>query len=1331
MTKYCVKKPYTIFVAVIAVLVVGVVSLMRMQTDLLPDISLPYLMIITTEPGASPEKVENDVTEPMEQALGTVTGVENITSVSSENYSMITLEFVENTNMDSAMVKVSAQLNQLNLPEACGTPNMLEISMDMMATMYATVSYEGRDIYEVSDFTEEIIRPYFERQDGVASVTAVGSVERTVEVRLNEDKIEKINDQILEETNEKLVEAKEQIEEAQQQMEDGKKKLADAKSELEKKQADLKKTKDETARQLAEASLALDQAQATKAAYEANLTSLQASKAGLEAEKKAYEDNHLEEAYNQANSALAALKLTMGQQALLAGVTIPADIDDALANPENLEAFIKWVEQTGIAEQMGAGDQIKDLTVENLQQLSDVVTKRLPQIETGLANLDTQIMAVETAVKQVTSRMEQIDQQYKDASSGSFDAAVSIASGDAQMANGLTGIENSEKELDGAQEELKEAKKQYRQSKKAALDNANISSLANMDTLSQMIMAQDFSMPAGYIEDDDEHQWLIKVGDHYDTVEALEEMLLCKLPGAGNVRMSDVADITVIDNAGENYAKINGEVGVLLSIFKGSTASTSNVSKTCEKAIEKLEEKYEGLEVTPIMDQGDYITMFISSVLQSMIGGALLAVLVLAMFFKDVKPTLVVAFSIPFSVLFAILIMYFSGISINIMTIAGLGLSIGMLVDNSIVVIENIYRIRNHGASAPRAAVQGAKQVAGPIIASTLTTICVFLPMVFTNGLVAELMVPFALTISYALTASLIVALTIVPTAGSIMLKKTKEKRYPLFEKIQSAYAAALSFCLKIKIIPLALSIILLVICIYEVMRMGITLLPEMTGEQISVTVTMPEDTEKEDAFVMADQVMEAAMSVEGVATVGAMDGSSSSGMLGAGVSGDDHLNYMFSILLDEDIKDVYRIRDISDQIEEATGELDCEVSVSSSAMGDMTAMMGSGLSLNIYGDSTEKLIEISEDVQEIVAEIKGFENISNGQEDGAEEIHLMINKDKAMKKGLTVAQIYSTVATRLTTESNSVTMTVGDTDMDVQIVDETELVNRDNLLKMELEASTKDETGNTVTKNYKLGDFAQIEYGQGLASISRENQSHYITVTADTQEGYNTTLLSRELTRKLRDYQVADGYSIEIGGETDQVNDMVSQMVQLMALGFLLIYLIMVAQFQSLLSPFIVLFTIPLAFTGGLLALLAFGEQLSLMSLLGFTILMGTVVNNGIVFVDYVNQLRIGGMGRRDALIATGKTRMRPILMTALTTILSMCMMIFSKEAGNSMGRGMAIVVVGGLLYATLMTLFIIPVMYDIFYKKQPHQVDVGENDIDEILDEAQEYMRENEFEL
>lgn len=1320
MTKYCVKKPFTVFVAVIIVLVTGVVSLTRMQTDLLPDISLPYMMVITTEPGASPERVESDVTAPIEQALGTVTGVENITSVSAENYSMVTLEFVEDTNMDSAMVKVSAELNQLDLPEECGMPNLMEISMDMMATMYTAVSYEGKDIYEISDFTEDVIRPYFERQGGVASVTAVGSVEQTVEVRLNEDKIDAVNDKILEKTNKKLAEARKQIKDAEAQIEEGKQKLDDAKAELERQQEDLKETQSQTAQQLADAELALDQAQAAKAAYEANLTSLQASKAGLEAEKKAYEDNKVEEAYNQLNAAFAAFQLTLAQPAQQAGVQIPKSVEDAVADPEKLEAFTKW------ASELGMGDQIKDLTLENLQNLSNIVTKRIPQIETGIANLETEIAAVEMAVKQLQSQMAEIDQQYKEASEGSFEAAVSMGSGEAQMASGISGIDASKKDLEEAEAELKDARRQYLQSRKAALENANIDSLANMDTLSQLITAQDFSMPAGYVEDQTASQWLIKVGEHYDSVEGLEDMLLVRLAGVGNVRLSDVADITVIDNAGESYARLNGETGVLLSIFKGSTASTSDVSKTCKKAIEKLEADYPGLDIMPLMDQGDYITMFISSILESMITGALLAVLVLILFFKDVKPTLVVAFSIPFSVLFAIVIMYFSGISINIMTLAGLGLAIGMLVDNSIVVIENIYRIRSRDVSAPRAGVQGAKQVAGPIIASTLTTICVFLPMVFTTGLVAELMVPFALTISYALTASLIVALTVVPTAGSIILKKTKQKSYPLFEKIQDIYGVILGFCLKVKIVPLAISILLLAMAVYEVSRMGITMLPEMTGEQISMTVTVPEDTEKEDAYAMADKVMDAALSVDKVATVGAMDAGSSAGIMGVSGGQDNYLSYSFSVLLDEDVTKVGDIRRISKKLEKATQGLGCEVTVSSSAMGDMTALMGEGLTLNIYGSDEEKLLEISEDVQELVGQVKGFENISNGQEDGAKEIKLVIDRDKAMRRGLTVAQIYSALAARLTTEKDSVTMTVGDTEMVVQIVDETNLPDKENLLDMELDGTTTDSEGNSVTKTYPLSDFAALEEGRSLASISRENQSHYITVTADTMEGYNTTLLTRELNKLLKNLELPDGYTVDVSGESEQVEDMVSQMLQLMALGFLLIYLIMVAQFQSLLSPFIVLFTIPLAFTGGLLGLLAFGEQLSMMSLLGFTILMGTVVNNGIVFVDYVNQLRIGGLDRRNALIATGKTRMRPILMTALTTILSMSMMIFSQEAGNAMGRGMAIVVVGGLLYATLMTLFIIPVMYDIFYRKPPHQVDVGDDDMDDILDEASEYMEQ-----
>jgi multidrug efflux pump subunit AcrB len=233
--------------------------------------------------------------------------------------------------------------------------------------------------------------------------------------------------------------------------------------------------------------------------------------------------------------------------------------------------------------------------------------------------------------------------------------------------------------------------------------------------------------------------------------------------------------------------------------------------------------------------------------------------------------------------------------------------------------------------------------------------------------------------------------------------------------------------------------------------------------------------------------------------------------------------------------------------------------------------------------------------------------------------------------------------------------------------------------------------------------------------------------VTAETQEGYNTELLTRELTKKMEGYKPPNGFRVEIEGESTEINKMLTQMVELMSVALLFIYLVMVAQFQSLLSPFIVLFTIPLAFTGGMIGLIIAGEQLSMLSLMGFLILMGTVVNNGIVFVDYANQLRMGGLERRDALVATGKTRMRPILMTAMTTILAMSNMIIGSGMGSQMGRGMAIVIAGGLIYATFMTLYVIPIMYDVLFRRPPLVVDVGD-DLDDAPDDAEEFLRELE---
>lgn len=1387
MIKYSVKKPFTVLVAVIIVLVIGVVSLTGMETNLLPEMDMPYMMVITTYPGASPEKVEENVTKPMESTLGTINGVKSVTSTSAENYSMVMLEFEEDTNMDSAMVKVSSGINQIEgqLPDICGTPNVMELSMDMMATMYASVSYEGKDIYDLSSFTKDTVIPYFERQEGVASVSDVGLVEKTIEVRLNKEKIDDINEQIMLLTNDKLADAKSKITDSQNT-------INESKTELEEKENDLATKKEDTSTQLADATLQLNQAVATKAAYESQLVSLQASKTALEGEMQIYTDKGIENSYNSMNgmfsqmqSAVSTIQQQIGSMAAtpqipdtsqisdtpqeetdnvnnlaeneanevsetssesnvvantqipeqyaqvmaLDTAKMPVDIKDAIDHPEKLEYF-KTALQTlqsvpGSNIDAGVAATAAALNAESLKQVYDIVNTRIPQIKTELANLDIEIMAAQKVVEQVTSKMGTIDDSYKEAESGKISAAAGFGSGEAQLAAAKTA-------LDDAQTKLDEAMENYEDSVDAALKNANLDQLLTLDSLSGIITAQNFSMPAGYIDDENDNQWLLKVGENYTSLEDLKNMVLCNIDDIGDVKLGDVSDLTIIDNSGDAYAKVNGNQGVLLSIFKGSTSGTSDVSKACNEAISDLEEKYPGLDITPLVDQGDYIKMIIESIVSSMVLGALLAITILAIFLRDIRPTLVVAFSIPFSVLFAIVIMYFTHISINMMSLAGLSLAVGMLVDNSIVVIENIYRLRHRGLESARAAVQGGKQVAGAIIASTLTTVCVFLPMVFTTGLVRQLMLPFALTISFTLIASLIVALTVVPTMGSVLLSKKVPKTQGIFTKLQDGYEKVLRFCLRFKIVPLGIAVGLLAFCIVSVMRMGITLIPDMGSDQISITVTMPEDYNKEESYQSADAVMDKVLKVDGVAFVGAMDGNSSSGLVGGGAMGgnsaDQYQTFTFYALPDEDITKTKEVNAICAAIKEQTKDMDCEITVSNSMMGEMDEMLGSGLEIDIYGNDLTTLTEISEDLEDMLAGVDGFENISNGQEDADEAIHLLIDKDEAMRLGITVAQIYSDISDRLTTDKSSVTLEVDDYDMDVKIVDETDNLTKENLLDMEFETEGKDDEGNTVTETHKLSDVARLDYGSGIASINRSNSERKMSVTADTKSGYNTTLLSRKVEDLLEDYEVSEGYSIEFGGETSNVTDMITQMAKLMLLAFVLIYLVMVAQFQSLLSPFIVIFTVPLAFTGGLLGLMISGKQISLMSLIGFLVLMGTVVNNGIVFVDYTNQLRIGGMTKREALVATGKTRMRPILMTALTTILAMLAMIFNQSTGGEMGQDMAIVVTGGLIYATFMTLFIIPVMYDILYRKQPKVVDVGDDSIDDVPDDAAEFIAELE---
>ena len=1389
MEKFSVKKPFTILVMVVAIIILGFVSLSGMTTDLLPKMSLPYLLVITTYPGASPEKVESSVSEPVESALGSISGVKNVYSMSYENYGIVELEFADGTDMDSAMVKVSSALDSVKsaLPEECGSPNIMEISMDMMASVYLAASYEGKDIQETSRFVEDTLIPYLERQEGVTSISDIGIVENSISVDLNQDKIDVLNEKILAKTNDAFADAVDQLNDAKKQLleseqkladstqelvdgqkdiDDGRTKLDDAQKELDEQKekledakGSLENQKKDTENKLATASQALDQLNA----LQTDLLTLQAQEESLKATITQIEKSLKEQgkATNDIPNVVDGLEkmstfLTSSQMENMT-VLDSTDVNSALATSGSgmsLQSLgidkTTWDALTPegrkeLLQKTAAGYQTQKAL---LSGYKDYVSS-LNSLQIEKAGVQAAVSAAEAELKKSGVSYTDIEKAKIEAAAGFGAASAQISSGQSALNSAQTTLDSNKESLDSAQDQITEgwdsiadAKKQladgwdqyhtslenFEAQKAEALRNANADQLVNMQTLSQLIYAQNFAMPAGYLDDAEDNSWLLKVGSNYESVDELSNIVLTNIEDIGDVRLCDVADITVIDNADDSYARLNGQSAVVLSVFKSSTAGTNEVSKNIAAAISELEEQYPGLSVLTLMDQGDYITMIINGVLQSMIVGAALAILILALFLKDVKPTIVVAVSIPLSVLTALILMYFTGISLNMMSLSGLALGIGMLVDNSIVVIENIYRLRSKGVGAARAAVQGTKQVAGAIIASTLTTVCVFLPMVFTAGTVRELMMPISLTIIFTLAASLLIAMTVVPAAGSTLLRNSKEKKHPFFDKVQDIYGKMLAFCLKVKVVPLAIAIGLLVYSIWAVMRMGIVMIPDMTSNQIQISVQMPEDTDKEECYKRADQVLDAMTTIDGIGDVGAMAGGDTTLVASSsGMSDSTYDQFTFLVLTENENAGKEEVNRICREIEERTADIDCELTIST-GMSEMSTMMGSGLSVKVYGDDLDTLTKITQDICDLAATIPGYENISNGQEEPDQVIRLVLDKDAAMRKGLTVAQIFSELNGKLTESTDAATVTIDGEDMKIVVKDGREPLTRENLLDYNFEIQTTDDNGNTVTEDHPLSEFATLKLEEGVQSINRENQSRYMTVTATVAEGSNATLLSRELQPLIDAYELPDGYTIDTAGESDMVNQMVIQMSKVLLLGLALIYLVMVAQFQSLLSPFIVLFTVPLAFTGGLIGLLLMNEPLSVMGMMGFVVLLGTVVNNGIVFVDYANQLRVGGLERREALIATGKTRMRPILMTALTTILAMASLLFGDDLSSQMSKGMAIVVAGGLAYATLMTLFIIPVMYDILFKRKPLQVDIGSENLDDVPDDAADYLKRKE---
>ena len=1247
MAKFSVKRPLTVFVVVLAVVVLGIVAYLRMTPDLLPNMDFPYVVIVTADPGASPEAVEEEITRPMEQSMATLDQIKEVTSTSQNSVSMVMLEFEDGVNMDTISVDIQQKISVLEgqWSDMVGTPYVLKINPSMIPVMVAAVSREGSDVYALSDLVTDELTGKLEGVSGVASVTVSGALTRQAHVILDQAKMEALSAKLADAVKAQLKKAEGKLYAAKQQVEDGEKALSDAK-----------------------------------------------------------------------RAAADGVAGAVGDSA-----------DEVYKNLKELY------------------DKLKDADIGDI--LGDIITDPEGSLEKLQQSLE--------------SLREQTKKMLDDLESGKLKAQMEGDISDflVQMMDGMSQMTGAELQLSQAKSQIESGLKQLREAFEKVESQTDLGGLLSISTVSGLLTAQNFSMPAGYIDDNSGVSYMVSVGQRFENSTELENMVLFDLglDGVEPITLGDVATVVVTDDSDQLYTKLNDENGILLSFNKQSNYATAAVSNNLTDRFRELESQYEGLTFVPLMDQGDYIYLIVETILSSLLWGALFSVVVLFLFLRDWRPTVITLLSIPVSVIFAVVLMYFTGVTINMISLSGLAVSVGMLVDNSVVVIENIYRLRAKGATIVQAAVSGAQQVLGAVTASTLTTVCVFAPIVFVEGLTRQLFTDLALTITYSLLASLLVSLTLVPAMASGMLRREFVPKPGLLDKIYPAYRRAIAWSLDHKAGVLLLSLVLLVTTAWGAVSRGFTFMPEIDMNNLSVTVTMPEDITRAEAVDLADQVVERVMSVENVESAGFMMGSGDMGGLSM-ASGD---NGEFDVTGYLTMPEGTFGSDAGKEIEALCADLPCKVTTAGVMSGMMSYMTGTGVSLRVYSSDMESLQSAARSLGQRMEQVKGVQDVSDGLEDAAPALQVVVDRNKAMTKGITVAQIYMQVAAALqdTTTVADVTLDGESMEMIVDAAADSKLT-REKLMDLTIspdsgamsssmssgmsgmsgmDSSMSSSMGSMggmssmgsgmsgmssssasaglsqltggesqdEDTSFKLGEVAEVKETVSLNSIQRDQQRRCITVSAAVADGYNVTKVTTAVQKALGSVTLPEGVTVEFDGENEQIMNAMQQLLLMLLLGVVLVYLIMVAQFQSLKAPFIVMFTIPLAFTGGFLALLLSGIEVSVISLIGFVMLVGIIVNNGIVLVDYINQQRLAGMGLREAIIDAGVTRLRPILMTSLTTILGLVVTALAKNAGTALIQPIALVCIGGLLYATLMTLFVVPCMYEILNKKELHQVE------------------------
>jgi len=1510
LSELSVKKPYLVIVFIIIIAILGGVAYFNMTIDLLPNMNLPYIAIVVVAPGSSPEDVERTITSPVEQEMATIDNVKRINSSANEHYGMVIMEFSGSVDLNSAMLDIQTSLVAIKsgFPEMSMDPMILKLDPSMLAVMNIAISEEGKTINESSKYLESVGQDLLS-VEGVASISYEGLVDNLVLVMLDSNKLQNsITDMIIPDRDNFVDEDayREAVlntpegqpvpmrddyvdEAAYQEAYDSAQSVAemaggmitsmlqpelvgmalyaqnfnmpagnvtidgvsylvkigdkihsyDDLNDMSILSVDLKKIVDNY-EQIVNLLRGITVNQATLDAMKALGDEDGIVKTTIDSLNEYLENFEDSPFFEQQTDPITGEVSYIIDSSIVDGLAALSDI------AEDLDDFVLTAESLGTIE-------IVDLLIEYFSELPDTedIVAELTNIKATLVSIRQMIIGGSILVEQ--PRVDVNGNPVLDPVTGAqyIDYVVNpviiemfITFG--EISDSLAEVEITEQQL----LDLREALTGLRASLDdiAAFATTAEEALRTNPDYFKIIYYTDsegnYLDSEGNITEDPDEYVVLRYVINTDLIDAVES-----IPPI-TFKVNQIANAVMLDTAGNQHSIVNGVPGVMISIQKQSGISTVTVSKGVDEKLKEISEENPDFKYITLMDQGEFVVFMINTIIQNLLFGALFAILILFVFLKRFKPTLIVGSSIFISVVAAFVLMYFAGITLNIISMGGLALGVGMLVDNSIVVIENIYRRREEGDSVFDACVKGAKQVSGAIIASTLTTIIIFLPIAFIEGITKQIFTDIAYTITFSLAASLLVALTFVPMATSGMLKKRNmiaESKF--FDKMKEFYAKTLNFFLNKKWILIITVSVLFITSVGSVFFMNRIFFPPSDMGFVTISVSVKKDKLNdityEDALSKIVDYLDVTIRKEEYVEDVGIQVTSGLAMLGIAQSNE----YVSANVVLTDGKRMTAgdiVEDLVDKLAIIPGlSEDCyEISGSSESM-DMGFVSDNTLSFNIYGDELDDTRKAAREIAELFKKVEGvdIDNINDGVGVPPVEYQILIDDEKASPYGIYVAQALQTMqgllkdpeacttvkfdstrlnydvfvygsnykldrwylaydedfnpvkvyinydgtyyvenkaaeneadskvtATRVTdgeSITNTFRYTIGETEFTASGGDGNMVVyysvgrlNDIDLVTFEIssvvmpgtdyeytvnvplykilkdDSFEKDENGNIIYRikedengmpiflkdedgfpildesgnqipDYVLDDEGNkipsaIAMKEGYLSIGHDEGVRRLTVSVGFLPDENSDRVLAKCREVINDYDAPAGVRIEVQGENPIITEAYQTLLIVLVLGVVLIYLVMVAQFQSLKSPMIVMFTVPLAFTGSVFAMLLAGKPISVVALVGLVILMGIVVNNGIVFVDYVNQLLVEGMERRKALLKAGRDRIRPILMTALTTIFALIIMAADNSAEGAMMQPMAISTIGGMIYATLLTIFFVPIMFDIFNKKK-----------------------------